>query len=101
MAGISIQEIDHLANLSRIELTQAEKKKYAEQISDILDYVKKLGKLDTKNIEPTRQVTGLENVWGEDKIAASGKRQATRKEILKNAPLIKDRHIKVKTILNV
>lgn len=49
------QEVDHLAALARIGLTEEEKEKFSDQISSVLDYVSKLNELDTEKVEPTLQ----------------------------------------------
>ncbi len=64
-------EVEHIAKLANLKLTKAEVKKFASQLSEILDYIDILKELDTKNVEPTSQVTGLENVVREDKPAPS------------------------------
>ncbi|MDP2860595.1 MAG: Asp-tRNA(Asn)/Glu-tRNA(Gln) amidotransferase subunit GatC [bacterium] len=64
-------DIAHIAKLANLSLTPAEEKKFSRQLGEILDYIAKLNKLDTEKIEPTSQVTGLENVWREDEISPS------------------------------
>ncbi|MCX6779238.1 MAG: Asp-tRNA(Asn)/Glu-tRNA(Gln) amidotransferase subunit GatC [Candidatus Magasanikbacteria bacterium] len=59
--------IDHLANLARLELTPAEKKKYLKDLSSILDYVNKLGQLGIKG-DSSLFNTKTTNVWREDKV---------------------------------
>jgi len=90
-------EIKHIAELARLELSEVELKKYGSQLSDILDYIDKLKEVDTKGIEPTAQVTGLENIMREDEIKDwdSGE----RKKALAEAPELEDEQIKVKRIL--
>lgn len=53
---LSINEVEHIAALARLALTDAEKQRYAEQLSDILDYVAHLDELDTEHIPPTDSV---------------------------------------------
>ena len=65
---LSKQEIQHIADLARLELTDEELKKYGSQLSDILNYIGQLKEVDTANIEPTAQVTGLENVMRADEV---------------------------------
>ncbi len=62
MAKLSIQDVEHIANLSKLELSRAEKEKFAEQLSSILQYVEELNSVDTRDVEITAQVTGLNNV---------------------------------------
>ena len=64
--SISIKDVDHIAKLARLGLSKEEKIKYSKELSGILDYIKKLNEVDTKNIDPTAQVTGLENIFRKD-----------------------------------
>ena len=56
---LSIQEVEHIADLARLQLTEAEKQQYAAQLSDILDYAEKLEELDTEHIPPTASVLDI------------------------------------------
>jgi len=87
MSKLSIEEVNHIAKLSKIELTEEEKEKYSEQLSSVLEYVDQLAEVDTEGVEPTSNITGLSNVMREDKIEESG---ITYKDIELNAPKFKD-----------
>ncbi len=50
---LSQEEIDHIAGLARLELTGEQKALYREQLSTILDYIAKLGELDTRDVPAT------------------------------------------------
>lgn len=63
---ITIAEIRKIATLARVKLTLDEERRYAETISAVLDYMKILNEVDTAKVEPTAQVTGLENVYRDD-----------------------------------
>ena len=54
-------DIEHLAKLARLRLTDAEKEKFSKQMGTIIDYIEKLNELDTQNVEPTAHVLGLKN----------------------------------------
>lgn len=56
---LSIEEVEHIAALARLELSDAEKQRYAEQLSDILDYFARLEELDTDQISPTASVLDI------------------------------------------
>ncbi len=73
--SLSIDEIRKIASLARLKLNNEEEKRYAETISAVLDYMKILNEVDTIGVEPTFQVTGLEDVYRED-IAENSGRQA-------------------------
>ncbi len=94
---LSKKEIQHIADLARLELTGEEIKIYGGQLSQILDYVNQLQEVDTTDIEPTAQVTGLENVWREDNTLAWKKSE--RESSLEQAPDMENNQIKVKRIL--
>lgn len=96
MSKITEQDVKQIAALARLELSEAELAKYQAELSGILDYVDQIEKVDTKNVEPTAQVTGLTDVVREDEKVPS---TLTRDEILLNAPEKKDGYIKVKSVL--
>ena len=50
---LSLKEVEHIATLARLELTEEQKNIYLGQLSAILDYIAKLQELDTGNIAPT------------------------------------------------
>ena len=60
------KQVEHVALLARLELSESEKEKYATQLSAILEYVDALNKLDTENVPPTAHVLPLKNVFRED-----------------------------------
>lgn len=92
---LSLEQVEYIAVLARLNLTEAEKQKYGEQISGILDYVEKLQSVDTENIVETSQVTGLINVIEEDIIEEFGREQ----ELVKCAPEHEDGYIKIPKVL--
>ena len=59
-------DIEHVAKLARLKLTDAEKKRFSNQMGTIIKYIEKLNELDTKNVAPTAHVLGLENVFRDD-----------------------------------
>lgn len=94
--SITKAQIEHLAQLARLEITEAEKKKYGEQIASILDYFNKLKELDTEGVDPLAQVFDLKDVTRED-VATQ---PFSGDEVLAEAPELERRHIKVKKIFN-
>lgn len=60
------EAIDSIAKLSKLTLSEPEKKQYAEQLSTVLDFVEQLKDVDTDTVTETTQVTGLEDVMRED-----------------------------------
>jgi aspartyl-tRNA(Asn)/glutamyl-tRNA(Gln) amidotransferase subunit C len=63
---ISREEIEHIAFLARLSLTDAEKGLFGTQLSSILEYMDKLNELDTTDIQPTSHVLSLQNVMRDD-----------------------------------
>ena len=66
MAGISKDEVLHVARLARLELTEDEVAKFQEQLSAILDAVSKVSELDLDDVPPTAHPLEIENAWAED-----------------------------------
>lgn len=97
MSKLSIEDVEHIAKLSRLELSDSEKEKFAEQLSQILEYVSQLNEVDTKNIEPTAQVTGLVNIMEKDEIKESA---VDYEDIKKNAPDFEEGSYKVPGVFN-
>lgn len=94
---LSQKDVQHIADLAKIELTDSEKEKYANELSAVLGFIEQLSEADTANIAPNSQVAGLVNVTRED--AVENCNLETRKKILGAAPMRKGDYIKVKAIL--
>lgn len=73
--------VKHVAKLANLPLSSDEEEKYSEQLSEILEYVDQLNEVDTSSVEPTYNVTGLNNVTREDAPIPS----LTQEEVLSNA----------------
>jgi len=93
---IDKQQIEHIAKLARIELTEEEKEKFTKELSSVLDYVNQLNKVDTSKIEGISQVTGLENIIRED---MEDKIRDKRYKLLNEAPKRKEDYIQVPKVL--
>lgn len=59
-------DVPHIAKLANLTISETEVPKFEKQLSEVLEYIKKLDEVDVTGIEPTSQVTGLENVTRED-----------------------------------
>lgn len=79
---LSLAEIEHIAALARLHLTDDEKARYRQQLSAVLDYMEKLRQVDTAHIEPTATVLPLRSVVRPDVARPS----LTPAELLDNAP---------------
>lgn len=88
------EEVEHVASLARIEISEVDMQKLAEQLSAILDYVAELGKAPTENVEPILQINGLKNIGREDKIIES----LSVEKVLSNAPEKENNFIKTKQV---
>lgn len=80
---MDFQEINHLLELARIELSSQEKEKIALDLKKILDYVKQLQELDTAGIEPMTGGTLLENICSSDEVKEQQQNQ--QEELKKSA----------------
>ncbi len=96
MTSISIADVRKLAVLSALSMTDAEAEKLTSELQNILAFVEQLNEVDTSGVEPTYQVTGLENVWRDDEIIDY---KLDRDALLKNTPNHQDGQIKVKRVL--
>jgi aspartyl-tRNA(Asn)/glutamyl-tRNA(Gln) amidotransferase subunit C len=92
---ISKDEIEHIAELARLSLSDREKEVFGLQLSSILGYMEKLNELDTSSIQPTSHVLSLSNVMRND----ISKNSLPRDEALKNAPACTDKFYRVPKII--
>lgn len=93
---LTTKEIEQIATLARLELSEKEKKMYAEQLSVVLDYIEMLNEVNTDGVEETCQVTGLMDVVREDKVVGSS--EETKQKLIKNFPDKVGRLLKVKAV---
>ncbi|MDD3035308.1 MAG: Asp-tRNA(Asn)/Glu-tRNA(Gln) amidotransferase subunit GatC [Candidatus Saccharimonadaceae bacterium] len=96
MTQISRDDVLHLAQLSNLELNDNEIDGLKTDLGNILGYVAQLGELDTDGVEPTYQVTDLENVWRNDEIIDYG---INRENLLNLAPDSANNQVKVPKVL--
>ena len=80
--SISIEEVKHIAKLSRLNLSEEELQKYSTQLSSIVDMANEISSLDTENVKPTAHILENVNVFRKDEVSPS----YDREEILRNAP---------------
>ncbi len=79
---ITVKDVEHVAKLARLELTDDEKQKFTEQLDNILDYFNQLNELDTTGIEPLSHPIPIYNVMRED----SPSEFSEIETVLNNAP---------------
>ncbi len=94
--SVSTEEVKKIAKLARIELTAQEEQRHAVTISTVLDFVNTLNEVDTEGVEPTAQVTGLEDVVREDIV----KNSTIKKELLAQMPQVSVGLLKVPAVFS-
>jgi len=86
---------EHLAQLSRLSLSEEEKRLFSSQLDSILSYMDKLNELDTRNVSPTFHVISINNVLRDDMLKPS----LGREDALSNAPDRTDKFFRVPRII--
>jgi len=90
-----IIDIEYVARLARLSLTESEKERFRKDLAEILAYVGKLNQIDTEAIQPTSHVLSVQNVFRDDKVLPS----LPKDVVLANAPQKKDGLFKVPKII--
>jgi len=93
---LTIDDVKHVAKLSRLGLTDEEITKYSEQLSSVLDYISKLNEVDTDKVESTSQVTGLKNVLRKDEV----KESLSQENALSSSTHAENGYFKVKAVIS-
>jgi aspartyl-tRNA(Asn)/glutamyl-tRNA(Gln) amidotransferase subunit C len=96
MTQISRDDVQHLAQLSSLQLGDSEIDALQQDLANILGYIEQLGELDTSGVEPTYQVTDLQNVWRDDSVIDYG---ISREQLLALAPASSVDQVKVPKVL--
>ena len=92
------EQVEHIADLARIGLSDKEKEEFQNSFGSVLDFVDKLQEVDVSGVEPTAHITGLENSTRKD---GGGLIHAGSVVLLDAVPDRKDRHVKVKKVLKI
>ncbi len=92
---LTLEQVEHIAELAKLGLTDEEKEDYRVKLSAILEYADMIQQLDTEAIPPTATVLPLRNVMREDEVTPS----LPVEEVLANAPDVEDNCFRVKAIL--
>lgn len=79
---ISKEQVEHVARLARLEVSEDEKATFARQLSGILTYMDQIKELDTAGVEPTATVLPTDNVFRDDEVRPS----LSQEKALANAP---------------
>ena len=97
---LSDKEVQHIATLARIKLSEREQEKFRKDISSVLDYIDTLKRVETKHVEPLYQVTGLVNATRPDQsrpaFSMDGK---LRKLLIGQAPDTQGEYVRVRSVL--
>lgn len=94
--SLSISEVNHIAQLARLALTEPEKEQYRQQLSEILEYAARLQAVDTRSIPPTSSVLPTRSTLRED-IART---RLDVHPILANAPDTEDNQFRVPPVMD-
>lgn len=92
----SASDSQYLVGLSGLALSDAETQALGTDIDNIITYITMLDELDVAGVEPTYQVTDLENVWRKDEVIDGG---VTREQLLSLAPETLENQVKVPQVL--
>lgn len=94
--SLTITQVEYIAALARLALTEEEKAQFAEQLSEILDYAAILQQVDTSAIPPTATVLPLRSIMRDDVVAPS----LPVEDVLANAPAVEGGCFRVPAILD-
>lgn len=89
-------DVLHVSKLAKLDLSEAEIRKFLPQLSSVIDHISELSKVDTSKVEPTSQTTGLENVFRDDEVKTSSLDQD---DALSGSDKIYNGYFKVRAIL--
>ena len=92
---IDIDQVRKVANLARLQLSEAEEQQFAGQLSNILEYVQQLDELDTEDVPPTTRAIEVSNITRQDELQTF----EAREDILESAPEREEDFFKVPKIL--
>jgi len=93
--SVTRKEVEHIAELARLQLNESELEEYTLQLNKILEYVEKLNELDTENVKPLLHPIEGVNVFREDIV----QRSVDREDALKNAPSKDEEFFKVPKVI--
>lgn len=91
---ITIKDVEHVAKLARLELSEEEKEVFTHQLHDVLEHVERMNAVDTTGVEPMNHAIEFYNVMREDNKIYEN----TREELMANAPDIEGEFFKVPKI---
>ncbi len=95
MSKITREQVQHVAKLARLKLTEAEVQYYTNNLNTMFLFMDKLNEVDTSDVVPTSHVLGNTNVMRADQVRPS----LPIEEVLQNAPAAQDGQFKVPAVL--
>lgn len=93
---VTLQDVDNTAQLAKLHFSEEEKQKFTEQFNKIVQFVQKIGELDTENVKPTTHAVEKKNVFRDDKVGSS----MPIEEFEENAPRYMERSIVVPRVID-
>ncbi len=93
--GVTIKDVEHIAELARLKFNEKELENFTHQLNEILSYVEKLNELDTENVEPLSHPVESSNIFREDVVKPS----VNREDALRNAPDKNEAFFKVPKVI--
>ena len=94
--SLTLNDVEKIANLARLELTDAEKQQYLSQLSAILDYAEMLDELDLEDVQPTAHAITRQNIMRDDVAEPS----LPIEDTLFNAPQKQDNQFRIQAVLD-
>ena len=91
MTLLDKDDVEELAGLAQLSLSEEEKEKFAGELNNVVDYVNKILRVDTEGVEPTYYPQPRDNVFREDKDTSSDRRE----ELMREAPEKEEGHFRV------
>ncbi|MFW6111594.1 MAG: Asp-tRNA(Asn)/Glu-tRNA(Gln) amidotransferase subunit GatC [Candidatus Bipolaricaulota bacterium] len=93
---IDKESVKHVEDLAELRLTKSEREEMTEDLASIIDYIDKLGELDTEEVEPLRHILEVQNVLRED----TEKENLSHEEVFKNTPAREGNFFKVPPVID-
>jgi aspartyl-tRNA(Asn)/glutamyl-tRNA(Gln) amidotransferase subunit C len=92
--SISIEDVEHVAKLARLALSEDEKKRFAEQLGRIIDNFNELAAVDTTGVEPMSHALPIVNVLRDDEV----KESYGHDKLMANGPAVENGYFRVPRI---
>lgn len=92
--ALTLEEVQKVAHLARLELSEAEVVQYQQQLSAVLDYVESIQELDLADVVPTTRAVPMQNVMRDDRVVPS----LPLEEVLFNAPQQKEEQFQIQAV---